>query len=130
MYSIQIQRHFIKTNPQDVPHFKSQTTVQSLFTEFVFWNTTKWQSKIRKLWGKLTAIVKTVHLSTLNSQAAQKKETKHKYSQAVPNHLTWILFYIFYSELRLYRSLLSYCKKDMCNNWGKVILAQNWFNDK
>lgn len=67
---------------------------------------------------------------SLNSQAAQKKETKHKDSQAVPNNLTWILFYIFYSELRLYRSLLSYCKKDMCNNWQKVILAQNWFNDK
>lgn len=67
---------------------------------------------------------------SLNSQAAQKKETKHKDSQAVPNHLTWILFYIFYSELRLYRTLLSYCKKDMCNNWGKVILAQNWFDDK
>lgn len=65
-----------------------------------------------------------------NSQAAQTKETKPKESQAVQNNLTWILLYIFNSELRLYRSLLSYCKKGTCNKWQKVVLAQNYFNDK
>lgn len=67
---------------------------------------------------------------SLNSQAAQTKSTKPKESQFVQNNLTWILFYIFNSELRLYRSLLRYYKKDMCSNWQKVFLAQNYFNDK
>lgn len=89
MYSIQIQENFIKTDPQDVPYIKSQATVQSLFTEFVFWNIIKQQSKNIQALSKTYNNNKSSALEhSPNSKAAQTKETKPKESQAVKNNLT------------------------------------------